>query len=452
MDHPMKSFSLFAVLLVAAAPVAAQTARDSMPLSLAQAQRIATENNPQYRRAQTELGTAEADLRRARGAFLPTVSLDVKAGGGFSRTFTGLDEFGETVVRDDPLELPSSTASQSLVGQMTLFDGGKRQRERRAAQAGYQVTEARIGSEEVRVRGEVERRYWEAVRTGQAIALEEALLKSARERLESTRALQRVGVRGPIDVLGAEVTVAEQEQALEKARGDARRAQLDLRQSMGVLDGPPLALTDAPAALFDPAALDVAALVARAMANHPRVARVQAAEQQAEHRLSAAQTSRWPRLTMGASLGRSQNNSNYSGFVQVNPLNQNAGLNFALSVPLFTQYQTSYQIHSARAARDAAREDSRAERLTVERDVRVAVVELQNAHTAAAQTTRAVELNRRRLELAQQQYRVGALTLMELTDAVERAARAERDALRTRFEFAAALATLDERVGGRVAP
>jgi outer membrane protein len=155
---------------------------------------------------------------------------------------------------------------------------------------------------------------------------------------------------------------------------------------------------------------------------------------------------------MGASLGRSQNNSNYSGFVQVNPLNQNAGLNFTLSVPLFTQYQTSYQIHSARAARDAALEDSRAERLTVERDVRVAVVELQNAHTAAAQTARAVELNRRRLELAQQQYRVGALTLMELTDAVERAARAERDALRTRFEFAAALATLDERVGGRVAP
>lgn len=448
----MKAFSLFAALLVAAAPVAAQAGQDSMPLSLAQAQRIAAENNPQYRRAQTELGTAEADLRRARGAFLPTVSLDFKAGGGFSRRFTGLDEFGETVVRDDPLELPSSTASQSLLGQMTLFDGGKRQRERRAAQAGYQATEARIGSEEVRVRGEVERRYWEAVRTGQAIALEEALLRSARERLESTRALQRVGVRGPIDVLGAEVTVAEQEQALEKARGDARRAQLDLRQSMGVLDGPPLALTDAPAAPFDPAALDVAALMARAMANHPRVARVQAAEQQAEHRLSAAQTSRWPRLTMGASLGRSQNNSNYSGFVQVNPLDQNAGLNFALSIPLFTQYQTSYQIHSARAARDAAREESRAERLTMERDVRVAVVELQNAHTAAAQSARALELNRRRLELAQQQYRVGALTLMELTDAVERAARAERDALRTRFEFAAALATLDERVGGRVAP
>jgi outer membrane protein len=449
----MKAFSLFAALAVAAAPVAAQAGQDSMPLSLGQAQRIAAENNPQYRRAQTELGTAEADLRRARGAFLPTVSANLGARGGFSRRFTGQDEFGKTVVRDDPLESPNSTASQNVaLGGVTLFDGGKRQRERRAAQAGYQATEARIGSEEVRVRGEVERRYWEAVRTSQAIALEEALLTSARDRLESTRALLRVGVRGPIDVLGAEVTVAEQEQALEKARGDARRAQLDLRQSMGVLDGPPLALTDAPAAPFDPAALDVPALVARAMANHPRVARVQAAEQQAEHRLDAAQTSRWPRLTMGATVGRSQFHSNYSGLVQVNPLDQAAGINFDLSIPLFSQYQTSYQIQSARASRDAAREDSRAERLTVERDVRVAVVDLQNAHTAALQSARALDLNRRRLELAQQQYRVGALTLMELTDAVERAGRAERDALRTRFEFAAALATLDERVGGRVAP
>ncbi|HZG41810.1 MAG TPA: TolC family protein [Longimicrobium sp.] len=449
----MKAFSLFAALAVAAAPAAAQTGQDSMPLSLGQAQRIAAENNPQYRRAQTELGTAEADLRRARGAFLPTVSASLGARGGFSRRFTGQDQFGKTVVRDDPLESPSSSASQSLaLGGVTLFDGGERQRERRAAQAGYQVTEARIGSEEVRVRGEVERRYWEAVRTSQAIALEQALLKSARDRLESTRALLRVGVRGPIDVLGAEVTVADQEQALEKAGGDARRAQLDLRQSMGVLEGPPLALTDAPPAPFDPAVLDVSALVARAISNHPRVARVQAAEQQAEHRLSAAQSSRWPRLTMGATVGRSQFHSNYSGLVQVNPLDQAAGLNFDLRIPLFSQYQTSYQIQSARASRDAAREDSRAERLTVERDVRVAVVELQNAHTAALQSARALDLNRRRLDLAQQQYRVGALTLMELTDAVERAARAERDALRTRFEFAAALATLDERVGGRVAP
>jgi outer membrane protein len=452
MDDPMKALSLFAALLVAA-PVAAQAGQDSMPLSLAQAQRTATENNPQYRRAQTELGTAEADLRRARGAFLPIVSLDFGASGGYSRRFTGLDQFGETVVRDEVLESNYSRADQGLsIRSLTLFDGGERLRERRAAQAGYQATEARIGSEEVRVRGEVERRYWEAVRAGQAIALEEALLASARERLESTRALQRVGVRGPIDVLGAEVTVAEQEQALEKARGDARRAQLDLRQSMGVLDGPPLVLTDAPAALFDPAALDVPALVSRAFANHPRVARVQLAEQQAEHRLAAAQTNRLPRLSVAGSVGRSQNNSDYSGLVQVNPLDQAAGLKFDLSIPLFTQYQTSYQIHSARAARNAAREDSRAERLAVERDVRVAVVELQNAHTAAALTARALDLNRRRLELAQQQYRVGALTLMELTDAVERAARAERDALRTRFEFAAALATLDERVGGPVAP
>ena len=41
--------------------------------------------------------------------------------------------------------------------------------------------------------------------------------------LELTRELVRVGVRGPLDVLGAEVAVAEQEQALERARGDASR-------------------------------------------------------------------------------------------------------------------------------------------------------------------------------------------------------------------------------------
>jgi outer membrane protein len=84
--------------------------------------------------------------------------------------------------------------------------------------------------------------------------------------------------------------------------------------------------------------------------------------------------------------------------------------------------------------------------------VRGALIDLDNAYRAARLAERTVELNRQRLELAQEQYRVGALTLNDLTDAVERAARAERDALRTRFEFATALATLDERAGAPVRP
>ncbi len=449
--------SALLALLLAAVP-AHLNAQDTVPaqgepLSLQQALSAAEQNNPQYRRALTEVGTAQADVRRARGAFLPDLSLGVGVGGFYSRKFTGEGQFGEVVKRPDALENNGSNSSQSLsMSGFTLYDGGQRHRDLRAARAGQQAVGARVGSEEIRMRAEVVRRYWESVRTDRVIRLEEELLASARDRLEVTSALVRVGVRGPLDVLGAEVTVAEQEQALERARGDARKAQLDLRQAMGVVEGGWLRLTDEPPAMFDPAGLDTEALVRTSLAAHPRIQRVDLSVRQSEERYGAARAARMPRLAVGATLGRSQGYSDYAGLVAINPLDQSARLDFSLQVPLFTGYQTSYQIQSARAARQAAVEDARAERLTLEREVRSALVDLENAYRAAQLAERTVDLNRQRLELAQEQYRVGALTLNDLTDAVERAARAERDALRTRFDFATALATLEERAGGLVRP
>jgi outer membrane protein len=444
-------------LLLAAVP-AHLNAQDTVPaqgepLSLQQALSAAEQNNPQYRRTLTEVGTAQADVRRARGAFLPELSLTLGTGTSYRRQVTGIDPFGNVDRRDTAVVTSGSDMRQTLsVSGFNLFDGGQRRRDLRAARAGEQVVAARVEGEEIRVRAEVVRRYWESVRTDRVIRLEEALLASARDRLEVTGALVRVGVRGPLDVLGAEVTVAEQEQALERARGDARKAQLDLRQAMGVVQGGWLRLTDEPQAMFDPSGLNAETLVAQAMASHPRVERVDFSVRQADERLGAARAGRLPRLSMGLSLGRDQRYDDFGGLVDINPLDQNAGVTFSLQVPLFSGYRTSYTIQQARASREAAGEDARSERLTLEREVRSALVDLENAYRAAQLAERTVDLNRQRLELAQEQYRVGALTLNDLTDAVERASRAERDALRTRFDFATALATLEERAGGPVRP
>lgn len=446
--------ALLGLALLAAPALRAQAQPDTTALTLEQALRTAQENNPTYRRTLTEVGTARAEVRRARGAFLPSLSFSMGASAGFSRSVTASSPFGE------PLESPvvviseTSMASQSLsLGQLPIFDGGQRQRDLRAARAGEQAVAARVAATEITVRGDVSRRYWTAVRADRTIRLEEQLLASARDRLEVTRALVRVGVRGPIDVLGAEVTVAEQEQALERARGEARVAQLDLRQTMGVMEGGWLRLTDEPVPLFDPSALDREALVQRALAGHPRVERVNFGVAQTEQRLAAVRSTRWPRLTLGASVGRNQTfRDPVTGFYSLQPDNRSLGVNLNLAFPIFNGYQTSYQLQAARASRDAALEDARGERLAVEREVRGAVVDLDNAYRAAVNAERTLGLNRRRLELAQQQYRVGGLTLTDLTDAVEGAARAEREALRTRFDFATALATLEERLGAPVRP
>jgi outer membrane protein len=435
-------------LVLAAAPAYLAAQRDTVsrdaPLSLRQAVSTAEENNPQYRRALTEVATAEAEVRRARGAFLPEVGLTFSAGGSYSRTLTGVDPYGEVIRRPQGvLESNGSDARQTLqLSNLSLFDGGQRRRD----------LAARVGAEASRVRAEVTRRYWDGVRTERVIALEEALLSAARDRVTLAQALMRVGVRGPLDVLTAEVGVAEQEQALERARGDARKAQLELKAVMGVPDAGSLRLTDEPPSMFDPTTLGADAVVQHALSVHPRIQRVDMAVQQSVERYGSARAARLPRLSLSSSLGRSQRYSDYGGLVSINPLDQSAGLSLNLQVPLFTGFRNAYTVQSARAARDAATEDARGERLALERDVRSAMVDLDNAFRAARLAERTLDLNRQRLQLAQEQYRVGALTQSDLTDAVAAAARSEREALRARFEFANALTTLEERAGGPVRP
>jgi outer membrane protein len=121
----------------------------------------------------------------------------------------------------------------------------------------------------------------------------------------------------------------------------------------------------------------------------------------------------------------------------------------SVSVPVFTGYRTTYAVTTARVAALNAREEVQAARLTLEREVRGALIDLENAYRSVQLAERGRDLARRRLELANQQFRIGALKYVDLESVIEQAARAERDAVNARYDFAAARATLEEKASTR---
>jgi outer membrane protein TolC len=440
----MTRLSLLFVVLLAASPLAAQQAR---PLSLDDALRTAEENNPSLRGARGDLVSAGARSRQSLGTFLPSLSASLTAGAQNTRTLAGVDPFGRPLPSDSVIETTNSNVSQGLSLSVPIFSPG-RLGELRAARADERATRAGVAAEENRVHADVARRYYAAHRAARMIELEERLLAGARERLEATRALMRVAVRSPVDVLGAEVGVSEQERAVEKARGEARRTQLALREAMGVMEEGELALTTAPPAPFDPSAMRVDELVAAALGGHPRVQRSALAADAARRRTSAARWDRLPTLSASAGWNRSGRDKDYGAFPDLfSPPDRGLNFGFSLSLPLFDQFRTSSSIGVARAAEVRAQEDLRASRLSVESEVRSAYIDLGNAYQAVQGTGRTLALARERLDLAQQQYRLGSVTFTDLQDATDSAARAERDDLNARYDFAAAVATLQEKAG-----
>ncbi|CAN5715214.1 N/A [soil metagenome] len=436
-------------LLLCAAPTAGQQVAGR--LTLDDALRLAHDHNPAFQRVRNDLDAASSSVRAAwAAAFLPSLSSSMSFGGSRSTTVTGSDAFGRPVRLEDPRTWRGSSASQSIGTQMTLFDGLSSIRNLGVQRALHDATEARIALQEVQLVAQVSREYWQAVKTSQLITLEEALLASARERLAGTEELLRIAARNRVDLLGARADVAQFEQNLERARGEADKARLALAVTLGLEPTSSITLDTALPPIFDPADLDPASLVALAKAGSPLLHQSEANVAAARHRAAAARGRRLPTVNASAGYGRSMSLPGYGAFGEINPLNY--GFNFGLSVslPLFSRFQTVGAITEASAALEDAQHDLRGTELTVERDVRSALIDLANAYRSLQLADQNAELSRERQELTQEQYRLGGVNFTELQNVIDRTAQAERQALDARFIFITARLNLEEKLGVRL--
>jgi outer membrane protein len=144
--------------------------------------------------------------------------------------------------------------------------------------------------------------------------------------------------------------------------------------------------------------------------------------------------------------------SSYDALWELNPQNRAFNFGISASIPLFSGFQTSAAIARAHVARDDARQDERIATLRAERQVRSAYVDVTNAHKILQLAERKASLSRERLELAQEQYRNGAMSFAELQIVIDRTAAAEREVVDARAQYASNVSLLEQYSGGPVTP
>lgn len=447
-----RALAVILTTLFAVASAEAQVPESRTPLTLERAFEIAAENNPAYRSARASLETVPALERPVWRAFLPLPgSLTLGTNYNQRRSFTAIDEFGRPVRVEDPVIVTSSGSSQGLAwGAITLFDGGSRLAAARSDRARADGIRASVDATAVRLRSALARLYLDALRAEQEIEIQERMLVAAGEILESTERLYAAGLRDPLDLMSAELRVAQREQVLGRARGTLSTARLALGHEMGLGAAVGEALADGFPEAFDPAGLNVERLVARAAAGSPELARLSASVERAGHGVSVARGQRWPSVSMGLNSSRAVSSRGSDGLFQLNPLDQSYGVSLSIRLPLFDQAGLSTRVAEARVARVVAEEDLRAGQLTVEREVRGGVIALQNAWREIANAERLAELSARRLELATRRYLLGDISYADFAMASEDAFAQEIGALTARYIFAVALLGLETAVGGPV--
>ena len=120
---------------------------------------------------------------------------------------------------------------------------------------------------------------------------------------------------------------------------------------------------------------------------------------------------------------------------------------FRVSLPIFDGFTRNLQVSQARAARDDLTESVRARRLQVETEVAARYLGVENSFRAIAVQEQSRVAAREQLRLAQDRYRLGAGSSLEVSDAQNAVTRAEGDYVNAVYEYHKAVALLELAVG-----
>lgn len=122
-------------------------------------------------------------------------------------------------------------------------------------------------------------------------------------------------------------------------------------------------------------------------------------------------------------------------------------ISFGLSMPLWDGFSRASRSSAARAAEDDAREAARARQLEVDGQIQSRLLAVQTAWRAAGifDTNRVAA--REQLRLAQDKYRIGNGTALEVADAQNAVTRAEVDYVTAVYDYHLAVVALEAAVG-----
>jgi outer membrane protein len=493
----MKTMTRCALGLALVAATAFDAAAQQPPasLSLDEAVTLARRYSPGYRMQVNDEAVADWNVRAAYGALLPSLttssSLDWQGGGTPNLGLLNAGDFGITRTPDYLFSSYSIRLGMNISGG-TFF----RMAQERAAR---EAVRARIEAAGYTLDTDVTRQYLTALRARDGVLLARRELETADEALKLAEARMQAGAAIRLDAAQAEVEKGRAEVSLLQAQAAEQTEKLRLLQRLGLDLDFDVDLTSRPE-VFEPL-WDLDELQRLAMQEHPQLVAARAAESSSRAAARSARMQFLPTLSLAGGWAGSarttrdkdyllnaaqataenrvtsceRTNDLYSRLA--NPLppedcdrfaftpemgdavlaaNDVFPFNFTkrppsfgltLTLPIFNGFTREAQIQTAAAAAEDARHQRREEELNRRTTVATAYLALHTAWRSVAIEERNAAAAAENLQLAQERYRLGAGSILELTQAQGTKARADQALLTAVYSFHENLAALEAAVG-----
>lgn len=417
-------------------------------LTLDGAIRLALDRHPDAVGARARLGAAAAEQRAGWGAFLPQADASLFFQRSSFTTVTFPSPEGPSQRLDEPIEDVSKAASQGLSFSWDLLRGGQRFTDMRRTRAGVRSANNRVSQTERDITAAVEIAYYEALKQMGLVDVARRQLDGRRRDLEVARRRYEIAAVNRTDVLGAEIEVGQAEIALLEALDAEAGAQRELRFSMGMAaEGPRFNLREV-GPPPDATALDEAELAGVALSTKPEIRALEADVVAASAGLWGSRSRYLPNISLSYNLARSEQGGVDAPLFQFGPDNTSQTFSIQASWNLFDGFTREQQTAQARADLRAAESSLALQRITVDKEVRNLVRQIQTGARRLELQERNRDLARQRVDMMRERYRLGTVEYTDLLTATQQLTEAERALIQERYEHLKGWASLEAEIGG----
>lgn len=412
--------------------VQALTAKPGVPsvVNLQQAEKIAVALSPVFAGQNAAWAAIHAKYTSEQQALFPGVSGTATLGKQYTNgTSSSLGGSGGSSSSSTPSPgaLRQSTGASESVGisvTQLIYDGGRVIAAIHTAKSSDMAGRDTLLRQLETLQINVASSYYTVLSDNATVAADVQLVREFETNENAVSAQIRNGAAARSDLAGAQFQTAQARGQLVTAQGAAIGAQAAFATTLG-LDADAQVVPQQIGAEATQTTPSYAQALQRALLMRPDYLAAQYTVVAAQENVRYAKLARFPVLSAGASdtVSRSFDNSWVNGGTPPFGLGNSSGydntkqLGLSLSIPIYDQGLTNYNIAVAASQFDQARDNLQLTKLTVESDVRTALANLISARANLVQAKSARQSAQVSLDATQAQYRVGAATILNLVTA-----------------------------------
>ncbi|MEW5900985.1 MAG: TolC family protein, partial [Acidobacteriota bacterium] len=386
-------------------------AQDKITLTLEKSINLALEQNPFYLASQQRVDAAQARMREAASQFFPSLNAQ------------GLQNLDEKVfVLEFPSLIPGGRPQRvaidftrdyqfSLSLSLPLYTGGRLSSGYRTAKYSYLSSQEASRQTTQETVFNVKRGFYGYLLAEQLVKVSAEALDLAAKLLQNVKNMYEVGMASRLDLLRAEVRVANLKPPLINARNNLALAELSFKTLLGLDVAQPVEI--AGEMTFQPVEINLEESIAKALANRPELNQLNYQKRMAYEMVKVARADYFPTLAISG---------NYNFWADTFSFKKNTWQNFyafnlVLSIPIFNGLATPAKVAESQAAVRELEFTEKGLVNNVKFEVQAGFLNLNQAKESLLSQEKNVDEALESARIAELNYAEGLVTILDVAQA-----------------------------------